>query len=164
MKIKAPIKFKSNPKVFFKADLYPNCSLSQYGFRLLMVMSAILMIGVTLMGAWPVMAFCGMELLLLYIMFRSNYRSARKFESISLDTDSFVIRRSDPTGRRACWRLEPTWLQVHMDNPPESHSQLTIANRGIKLTVGKFLTPSEKLELARALRKALHIRNTSPRF
>ena len=50
-----------------------------------------------------------------------------------------------------------------MDDPPEHESQLTLASHGRRLVVGAFLTPEERLELARALGAAL-ARLKQPRF
>lgn len=153
-------------RVFFDAVLHPHRSLSPFGFRLLMVSAACLMLGVgflfAFLGAWPVIGFCGAEFLLLYVMFRLNYRAGRGYERVQLSDDSFDVQKFDPHGQKTTWQFEPTWLQVHMDNPPEHHSQLTVASHGRRLAIGKFLTPEERLEVAEALRDALHIRRTSP--
>jgi uncharacterized membrane protein len=42
-----------------------------------------------------------------------------------------------------------------MDDPPEHHSQLVLSSHGRSLTVGSFLSPSERFDLAEALRRAL---------
>ena len=42
-----------------------------------------------------------------------------------------------------------------MDDPPRRHSLLTLRSHGRWLEIGGFLTPEEKLDLARALRRAL---------
>lgn len=157
---------RSAGRIFFDAVLHPHRSLSPFGFRLLMVVAACMMLGVgflfALMGAWPVIGFCGLEFLLLYVMFRSNYRAARGYERVRLSDVSFDVQKIDPRGSEKNWRFEPTWLQVHMDNPPEHHSQLTVASHGRRLTIGKFLTPEERVEVADALRGALHLRRTTP--
>ena len=157
---------RSAGRIFFDAVLHPYRSLSRSGFRLLMAAAACIMLSIgflfALMGAWPVIGFCGVEFLLLYVMFRLNYRSARRYERVRLSDASFDVQKIDPSGSEKNWRFEPTWLQVHMKNPPEHHSQLTVASHGRRLTIGKFLTPEERLELANALRNALHLRRTTP--
>jgi len=157
---------RSTGRIFFDAVLHPYRSLRRSGFRLLMVAVACMMLSIgilfALMGAWPVIGFCGVEFLLLNVMFRLNYRSARRHERVRLSDTSFDVQKIDPSGSEKNWRFEPTWLQVHMDNPPEHHSQLTVASHGRRLTIGKFLTPKERLEMANALRNALHLRRTTP--
>lgn len=53
------------------------------------------------------------------------------------------------------WTFQPYWLRVEIDEPPHHHSQLTLCSYGRRLVVGAFLTPGERLEVARALRRAL---------
>ena len=128
--------------------------------------AALFMIGIALvfafLGAWPVIGFCGAEFLLLYGMFKLNYKAARSYERVRLSDNGFEVRRVNPKGNETAYRFEPTWLQVHIDNPPEHHSQLTVGSHGKQLTIGTFLTPEERLEVATALRDALHMRRTTP--
>ena len=131
-----------------------------------MLITAFLMIIIglifSLLGAWPVIGFCGVEFLLLYFLFRLNYRAARGYERVQLNDQKFEVMKIDSKGGISTWYFEPTWLQVHIDNPPEHHSQLTIRSHGRQLTIGKFLTPEERLEVAEAINFALDLRRLSP--
>ena len=154
--------------IYFEAILLPNRSLSPYGFKLLISIIALtmLLLGIlfTLMGAWPVIGFCSVELLLLYVMFNLNNRAGKAYERVRLNARSLEIHKYSPTGAFETWEFEPTWLQVNIDNPPEHNSQLTVASRNRRLIIGKFLTPEERLELAQALKDALRVRQTSLPF
>ena len=156
---------QSPGRVFFDAILHPHRSLSPFGFQVLMSATAVFMISVGLvflvLGAWPVIGFCGAEFLLMYIMFRKNYTAAQGYERVRLSDSSFDVWKVDPKGDQSDYRFEPTWLQVHIDNPPNHHSQLTVTSHGKRLTIGAFLTPEERLEVANALRDALHLRQVS---
>jgi uncharacterized membrane protein len=144
----------------FDAVLYPNRSLGPVGFHLLMaaivLVSAAIGAGFVLVGAWPVTGFLGLDVLLLYLAFRWNYREARRAEFIRLDRDGLTVRRVGPDGHAREWRLEPYWVRVAIDDPPRPDSQLMLSARGDHLAIGTFLTAEERLELARALRAALH--------
>lgn len=139
----------------FEAVLYPNQSLSRTGFIVLMtiVSSVTAVIGLVfvVIGAWPVTGFFGLDLVLFYGAFSRIRRSSRRRELIRLDRQGLVVRRVEPDGRSREWRFEPYWAQVHMDDPPLRHSRLTIAAKGARLVIGDFLTPEERLDLARAL-------------
>ena len=143
----------------FEAVLYPNQPLSRAGF--IAFMAAVSSVGVAigagfiLLGAWPVTGFFGLDLLLLFLAFRAVRHRARCRELIRLDGDGLIVRRVEPDGRCRDWRFEPYWARVHMDDPPQRDSRLTIAGMGTKLSIGQFLTPDERLEVARALRAAL---------
>jgi uncharacterized membrane protein len=145
--------------VRFDAVLYPNRSLGPAGFHLLMaaivLVSAAVGAGFVLAGAWPVTGFLGLDVLLLYLAFRWNYRQARRVELIRLDQDGLTVRRVGPDGQAREWRLEPYWVRVAIDDPPRSDSPLVLSSRGDHLAVGAFLTLPERLALAQALRAAL---------
>ena len=139
--------------------LRPHRSLSQFGFVIFMavILSMYLAVGGYFfsIGAWPVFGFMGAEVLLLYILFRLNYRDARAFETVDLTRSKLSIQKVDPRGRAEGFEFQPHWLRVNMDNPPETHSQLTIGSHGRTLTLGSFLTPPERLEVAEEIRGGL---------
>lgn len=146
--------------VYFDATLAPHRSLSRRGF--LIVMTAIgtggflIGFGFFLAGAWPVAGFAGLEILLVYIAFKLNFRESRRREHLRLSRPGGLeIERVAPDGARSAARLEPTWLRVEMDDPPQHHSQLRLLSHGRAVVVGGFLTADERAELARALRDAL---------
>ena len=69
-----------DPKIF-SALLTPHRSLGPTGFLILMAclgglsfVSGIIFVSI---GAWPVFGFFGLDVLLVYLAFRANYRSAR---------------------------------------------------------------------------------------
>ncbi len=144
----------------FEAVLYPNPPLSRTGFLLFMsafaAASVCAAIPFLLMGAWPVSGFFGLDLLLVYIAFRVARRAARRRELVRLDAQGLHVCRIDPDGRTRCWRFEPYWVRVEMDEPPLPGSLVTLASHGRRLRIGAFLTPEERLDLARALREALN--------
>lgn len=113
-------------------------------------------VGFTFAGAWPVTGFLGLDILLLVIAFRWSRRESERREHIRLDSTGLHIRSVDPNGRERNWRFERHWVRVHMDEPPRPGSVLTLQEGGRSLTLGQFLTPNERLELAKAIRAALH--------
>jgi len=145
--------------IIFSASLTPNRSLSRFGFWVLFIglsLSA-LVVGISFMqmGAWPVLGFCGLEILLLYIAFHLNYISGQKSEEVELTENILEVRKISPLGHVLHWRFEPTWLRVKIDEPLRHDSKLHLASHGRSLEIGAFLTPEERLQLARALRCAL---------
>ena len=146
--------------VYFAAALRPNRSLSPAGFRILMFVAAgfVLCSGTVflIIGAWPVLGFCGIEILVLYVAFRSNYRAGHAYEKLCLTREALEITRVSPHGSVQKWKMEPTWLQVLMDEPPQHHSKLRLRSHGKSLVIGTFLTPEERLQVAFALKDALH--------
>jgi uncharacterized membrane protein len=143
----------------FDAVLYPNRSLSQFGFYLLMgaivLMSGAIGAGFTLLGAWPVTGFLGLDVVLLYLAFCWNYRAGRCAEIIRLDPAGLRVRQVRPNGRTREWRFEPAWVRVTIDDPPRHDSPLVLSSHGRALAIGGFLTAAERVEIANALKAAL---------
>lgn len=146
-------------RVYFNAVLYPHRSLSPAGFLTLMAILAALSFtaGVFFLsrGAWPVFGFFGLDVLLVYLAFRHNYRAARVRERITLSDGALVIRRVEASGTPREFRFEAYWVRVEVEDVPGQANRLVITSHGRRVMVGAFLTPEERLELADALREAL---------
>ena len=75
-------------RVHFDAVLRPHRSLSRSGFLILMLalggVSFIAGMAFLLLGAWPVFGFLGLDVLLVYVAFKLNYRSGRLTEAVRL--------------------------------------------------------------------------------
>jgi uncharacterized membrane protein len=65
------------------------------------------------------------------------------------------VQRVFPTGQTRRWVFQPYWVRVQMDDPPRPESRLTLSSHGRSLAIGSFLTPEERLDVARALSAAL---------
>lgn len=143
----------------FAAVLEPHRSLGRTGFAVLM--TAVAAVGLAaggafaVAGAWPVSGFFGLDVALIWLAFRASYRGARMRETVRLTARDLTVTRVGPGRRRGLWRFQPYWLRVEMDDPPGHWSQLTLASHGRRLVIGAFLTPAERLEVARALGAAL---------
>lgn len=149
----------ARPPLMFDAVLTPHRSLTRVGFAVLIAVFAVLSFAVGLffflMGAWPVIGFCGLEVVALYAAFRLSYRSGRLRETLQLSAERLTVRRFAPSGTMREWRFAPFWLRVDIDDPPANDSRLTLSSHGRSLTVGGFLTAPERFALAQALRAAL---------
>jgi uncharacterized membrane protein len=147
------------PQIYFDVALRPHRSLDRTGFMCVMSVAVafgfIIGVGFMLVGAWPVFGFCGVEILLLYIVFRLNYRSGQWSERLVLSDDGLQVRRFDPKGEVGCWDFEPGWLQVHVEERRPNGGALTLSSHGQSLAIGGFLTPDERSEVADALRAAI---------
>jgi len=143
----------------FNAILHPNASLEPRGFLLLMVaiVSVAFVVGMIfmLLGAWPVLGFLGLDVALIYLAFKANYRWARTYETVRLSEDALVVERIRPSGKAQQWRFQTYWLKVDIDIPAMHDSQLVISSQGKRLKIGTFLTVDERVELAGALCAAL---------
>ncbi len=155
--------------VLFDVVLTPHRSLSPRGFVILM--TAICLVSFSggllfyLAGAWPVVGFLGLDVLLIYVAFKINYRHGKAYETLRLTRQSLQVERVSHRGKVDSCSFQPAWLQVLIEDPPQHHSQLTLCSHGRSLVIGSFLTPDERLDLAKALRGALsRIRNAPEAF
>ncbi|HEY1244097.1 MAG TPA: DUF2244 domain-containing protein [Hyphomicrobiaceae bacterium] len=143
----------------FRAVLTPHRSLSPKGFLILMIaLGAVSFITGMLFlvaGAWPVLGFLGLDVLLVYIAFRLNYRSGRLYETLDLTPARLVLTRVHPSGRREQFDCNPYWARVSLREWPDGRTALSIISRGTELAFGSFLTDDERRDLASALREAL---------
>lgn len=143
----------------FEALLTPHRSLGPRGFLLVMGLIGGISFAAGLVfflaGAWPVVGFMGLDVLLVWLAFRLNYRSARQYERLQLTRESLRVERVTHHGRRRAWAFEPAWLRVEIQDPPEPDSPLTLASGRRRLAIGSFLSAEERLQLAEALRAAL---------
>ncbi len=145
--------------VLFYAEIRPHRSLSPMGFWILMAaiggVSFVTGIMFLLAGAWPVFGFFGLDVLLVYVFFRLNYREARAFETLTLTETELLFRKVSPKGKVRSHRFEPYWLRVKIDAPSQTQSRLTLSSHGKAVEIGTFLTADEKVDLAHEIREAL---------
>ncbi len=106
-------------RLFFERVLLPHRSLPPRGFHVLMLILGLVSlavgIGFVSIGAWPVVGFFGLDVALVYIAFRLNYRSARCRETLRLADDAFTVERVNVRGNRRLWRFQPFWLRVVLE-------------------------------------------------
>jgi uncharacterized membrane protein len=144
----------------FSAILTPHRSLSVTGFLILMaaVGSLSFAAGVTflLMGAWPVFGFFGLDVLLVYLAFRINYRAATAFERVSVTPSELKVRKVTHRGQVTEWTLNPLWVQLDRETHGEFGVQrLFLVSRGRRFPIATFLSPDEKASFATALGAAI---------
>jgi uncharacterized membrane protein len=145
--------------VFLDAVLQPYRSLPPAGFAALMaVLGGVSFVVGTiffLIGAWPVVGFFGLDVALIYIAFRLNYRSARQTEHVRLVEDALTVERVGVRGERRRWRFQPYWLRVVFEEKDEDTNRLYIASHGSSLVLGAFLGAGERRHFADRLTAAM---------
>lgn len=151
----------------FDAVLRPHRSLGPRGFFILMsaVAAVSFVAGMVFLsiGAWPVPGFLGLDVLLIYIAFRVNYRAARRYETVRLSDTGLTVRAVDPKGKARSWSFDPYWVRITVDELSTGSNRLILSSHGKHLNVGAFLTPEERVDLADALRDALvRFRSATP--
>jgi uncharacterized membrane protein len=143
----------------FHAVLTPYRSLGPGGFLVLMIAlgAASFVTGMVFLiaGAWPVMGFFGLDVLLVYVAFRLNYRSGRLYETVDVTPARLTLTRVHPSGRQERFDCNPYWARVDLREWPDGRTALSILSHGRELVFGRFLTDEERRDLADSLRTAL---------
>ena len=144
----------------FSAVLTPHRSLGRTGFVILMCLiggiSFVAGLVFFIAGAWPVMGFFGLDVLLVYIAFKVSYRSAAAYEQVTMTASTLTVRKVSHRGHVAEWTLNPVWVRLQREANDEFGIQrLFLISHGKRLPVATFLGPAEKASFANALSAAL---------
>ena len=152
----------------FSAVLTPHRSLGERGFILVMAIVGTLSFAAGMLflvlGAWPVMGFFGLDVLLIYCAFRANYRSGKACEYVTVTPTSLRVRQVTHRGEVKEWLLNPLWVRLERHSIEDFGLQrLALVSHGRELTVAGFLGPDERESFARALAAALGEARRGPR-
>lgn len=148
------------------AVLTPNRSLGPRGFAVLMAVLIVVNFAAGIVfwlkGAWPVFGFCGLDVALVYLAFKANYRSARAHETVQLSDDELRVRKVDQHGHVRAWAFQPYWVRVSLEENPDESTALFLVSHGRALKVASCLGPDERADFANTLKAALMDMRTRP--
>ncbi|HEX4411812.1 MAG TPA: DUF2244 domain-containing protein [Xanthobacteraceae bacterium] len=144
----------------FSAVITPYRSLGPTGFLIVMLavggVSFVTGIAFMMRGAWPVFGFFGLDVLVLYLAFRANYRSARAYEVVTVTAGELTVRQVSHRGAVREWTLNPLWVRLEKIAHEEfGIERLFLVSQGRRVPVAGFLSPKEKASFAAALGNAL---------
>ena len=114
------------------------------------------------LGAWPVFGFFGLDVLLIYIAFRLNYRSGRAYELIELTPSLLTLTLVAPSGRQQSFEFNPYWVRVRFSERPDGRTHLRLASHGREQEFARCLNDDERREFARVLENALAVARSTP--
>lgn len=144
----------------FAAKLTPYRSLGRKGFLVLMICLSLIcfVAGAAFyaIGAWPVFGFLGLDVLIIFIAFKLNYRAAREYEVITLSNETLDIRQVSAKGAENQYSFNPFWVRLAIERKEdEGVTGLTLTSHGKSLNVGSFLNPGDRETFGNALQDAL---------
>lgn len=144
-----------------RLTIWPHRSLSPKGFGIVMAaigsLAFIIGFGFFLAGAWPVIGFLGLEILIVWGAFKLNYRAARRRETLKTEADDLIIQRTDPSGKTNIEKLSTAWLRVQITpsiaptTAQRYRQRVILTSHGKSTEIGSFLHPAEKKHLANEL-------------
>ena len=134
-----------------------NCSLTPRQALLVYALLCTATLGIavvfTLRGAWMVLAFALVETAAVGAALLHYCRHALDHERIRLLEGCLLVEHADGA-RRSEVKLDPCHARVSLRDAG-MRTMVVIEARGVRVEIGRFLTPSARLELVRALRRAL---------
>lgn len=143
----------------FRFELRPHRSLGRNGFLLLMgglcLVSFVAGVVFSMMGAWPVTGFFGLDVALVYLAFRLNYRAGRAHEIVEVTPDVLSITRVEPSGRRRTFICNPYWARVNLTEWPDGSTDLSVRTQETRHSFARVLNNDERRDFAAALKDAL---------
>ncbi len=134
-----------------------NNSLTSTGRLLVFAFIFIVSIGIALafaaLGAWMILPFAGLEMLVLYLAFRWVDRHARDYERIEIGGERLEVEIFE-AGRTQQHEFNPRWAQVVVSG---DGSRLALRSHGRELAIGRYLNDEQRLKMARELKRQLQI-------
>ena len=145
----------------YSARLMPHRALSLGGIRgVVALMAGLALIpGIIFlaMGAWPVVGFLGLEVVLLYWALNHSLKDGNAFEDVMLFRDSLTIRQVSAAGIETLENFNPFYVRFSIIRDREDRViALQLITRGRSLEIGRFLPPDDKARFARAFSAALY--------
>lgn len=133
-----------------------NCSVSPRQFVLfyasLALFSSAIAVSLVVRGAWPVLPFTGVELLVVGVAFVIHARHAVDYERIRLFPNRLVIEQMNAQ-RLTQFEFNPRWVRVELGASPRD--PVSVVSRGQRVAVGVHLAHYRRVSFASELRAAL---------
>ncbi len=102
-----------------------------------------------------VIGFMLAAFLLVWGLFLRNYRDARYHERIAIERNMLVIEARHPKRPVKRWEFRPYWTNVRTRTTRHIENQLLLSSSGRIVSIGAFLTPDERAELAVEIENAI---------
>lgn len=146
--------------VFLNARLTPHRSLSRRGFLCLMLVFGGLSFAAgavfVAMGAWPVMGFFGLDVVLLWYALKTNFGAAHISEQVTVSAHCVLVRRFRHEREVIRLTFNPNWVALESQSDEEDGMRyLALRSHGKTHMLGAFLDPSSRESFHQALSSAL---------
>ena len=139
----------------------PNNSLSPTGFVWLFVgvltITSIITVGFVSAGAWLVLPFAGLEILVLAYVLMNAYLHYGDFESITLVNDDVVIEKYSYKSSKKD-TFQRYWVRVTLRNTLDGTVAIFIGSHGKEIEFGsRYINKEERESIAKQLKQDLKI-------
>ena len=132
-----------------------NNSLSTSGRYLVFGFIFVVSFGISLafaaFGAWLILPFAGLEMLVLFLAFHYIDRRAGDYERLTLSGYKLLLERVE-RGKLKRFEFNRYWAQVMCDT---AGSRLALRSHGQEVEFGHYLTEEERVKLAKQLKERI---------
>ncbi|MDO9151400.1 MAG: DUF2244 domain-containing protein [Methylotenera sp.] len=139
----------------------PNNSLSPTGFVWLFVgvftITSTITVGFVLAGAWLVLPFAGLEILVLAYVLMNAYLHYGDYESISLINDDVVVEQYSYKSFKK-YTFQRYWVRVTLRETLDGTVAIFIGSHGKEIEFGsRYINKEERESIAKQLKQDLKI-------
>lgn len=151
---------RTQARPLFAATLTPHRSLSRRGFRIVIAVVVVLasipgMIFFSL-GAWPIVGFLGLDVLLVWWALGASLKGGRQYEVVTLWPDQLELRQVSGRGKEQVQRFNPFFVRLVIDRDiNERTTALHLRTSDSDTEIGAFLSPDDKASFAKVFGTAL---------
>jgi uncharacterized membrane protein len=151
---------QTQARPLFAATLTPHRSLSRDGIRYVVVFVAVMasIPGIVFfsLGAWPILGFLGLDVLLVWWALSASMRDGKRQEMVTLWPDELELKRVSARGKEELLRFNPYFVKLVIDRDyNERTTGLHLRTRESDVEIGSFLNGDEKTSFAKAFGTAL---------
>ncbi|MGH8346951.1 MAG: DUF2244 domain-containing protein [Pseudomonas sp.] len=133
----------------------PNNSLTTSGRYLVLGFIFTVCFGISLVfaafGAWLILPFAGLEMLVLFLAFRYMDSRSGDYERLTLSGDRVLLEYMEQ-GKIERFEFNRCWAQVVSD---AAGSRLALRSNGREVEFGRYLTREKRAEFARQLKRKI---------
>lgn len=151
---------QTQARPLFAAKLTPHRSMGRRGLRAVVLVAVLLAIipGIAFlsMGAWPIVGFMGVGVVLIWWALSAHQRDGKRYEQVTLWPDQLELKQVDGAGKETLTRFNPFFVKLVIDRDyNERTTGLHLRTRDRDVELGAFLNPDEKSSFAKAFGTAL---------
>ncbi|MBC7813497.1 MAG: DUF2244 domain-containing protein [Burkholderiales bacterium] len=122
-----------------------------FAFGFIAVISMVIALAFAWLGAWLILPFAGIELLVIFFVARHIERHAQDYERLTIVGEIVAMEVVD-AGHVERREFNRRWAQVICER---DGSRLALRSHGHEVVFGRHLTGDERLAMARTLRQQL---------
>ncbi|WP_421739874.1 DUF2244 domain-containing protein [Caulobacter sp.] len=145
--------------LYMDAVISPNRSLSRTGLHVLLgvliAFNLLIALFLLVLGAPPVLPFLGLDVLAIWLALNASFRAAERKERVRVTAEAVTVSREDEKGARIVWTSPTAFTRVDVDQPGEHEARVRLRIYRKRLTLGRALSPPERVEFANALERAI---------